>query len=140
MNYFKIIFNSIYLTLFIQNIYLSQSETSYFAWSRRNEEYLWRISHIHYLHKLNHFTPGKFCTCRSDKSCSSYKTPSPPSRFMNKSFSPLAILASFWKKWFPTLDVQKKIKMCVFRENNIYREGISLTAEVCLWSIFIPYK
>ena len=42
------------------------------------------------------------------------------------SFSPLAILASVWKKWFPTLDVQKKIKMCVFRENNIYREGISL--------------
>jgi hypothetical protein len=35
-------------------------------------------------YRLNHFTPGKFCTCRSDKSCSSYKTPSPPSRFMNK--------------------------------------------------------
>ena len=35
-------------------------------------------------YRLNHFTPGKLCTCRSDKSCSSYKTPSPPSRFMNK--------------------------------------------------------
>jgi hypothetical protein len=69
-------------------------------------------------YRLNHLTPDKLCTCRSDKSCSSYKTPSPPSNIDHKqtsavmsqcnSFSPLVILASVWKKWFPTLDVQKK--------------------------------
>ena len=42
------------------------------------------------------------------------------------SFSPLAILASVWKKMVSHTGCPKKIKMCVFRENNIYREGISL--------------
>jgi hypothetical protein len=53
-------------------------------------------------YRLNHLTPGKLCTCRSDKSCSSYKTPSPPSRFMNKP-QPwchnviVSVHSSFWR-------------------------------------------